>query len=168
MKDLIMSFTTITLQEMKDFLENFASEHPGKWYEISLPDTKEVVFAKVVRIQGLKLSLRIYTSITGEVSRNKGEDAIRVVLAWKDEKDPTRTPRIVGKSKRVHRMENWRKHLTSRLEQWESLAPPPCPSCQSPMVERKGKNSRFYGCICYPHCKGTRSISSCNKDMVKV
>jgi DNA topoisomerase-1 len=33
-----------------------------------------------------------------------------------------------------------------------------CPKCGSPMVERTGKNGRFYGCSRYPACKGTRNI----------
>lgn len=35
-----------------------------------------------------------------------------------------------------------------------------CPKCGSPMVERTGKNGRFYGCSRYPACKGTRNIES--------
>ena len=35
-----------------------------------------------------------------------------------------------------------------------------CPKCGAPMVERTGKNGRFYGCSRYPACKGTRNISA--------
>ena len=31
-----------------------------------------------------------------------------------------------------------------------------CPTCNSPMQERKGKFGKFYGCTQYPRCRGTR------------
>jgi DNA topoisomerase-1 len=33
-----------------------------------------------------------------------------------------------------------------------------CPRCGSPMIERSGKNGRFYGCSRFPACKGTRNM----------
>jgi len=33
-----------------------------------------------------------------------------------------------------------------------------CPKCGAPMVERTGRNGRFYGCSRYPDCRGTRNI----------
>ncbi len=38
-----------------------------------------------------------------------------------------------------------------------------CPKCGAPMVERTGKNGRFYGCSRYPACKGTRNIGVSNE-----
>jgi hypothetical protein len=34
---------------------------------------------------------------------------------------------------------------------------PPCPECQKPMAERKGKFGPFWGCSQYPRCCGMRS-----------
>ena len=34
---------------------------------------------------------------------------------------------------------------------------PPCPECQKPMAERKGKFGPFWGCSQYPQCCGIRS-----------
>jgi len=31
-----------------------------------------------------------------------------------------------------------------------------CPKCGSPMILRKGRYGKFYGCSRYPYCKGTR------------
>ena len=35
---------------------------------------------------------------------------------------------------------------------------PSCPTCNKPMVKRKGPYSEFWGCSGYPNCKGTRKL----------
>ncbi|KKN17409.1 hypothetical protein LCGC14_0966140 [marine sediment metagenome] len=35
---------------------------------------------------------------------------------------------------------------------------PNCPKCRSPMTERDGKFGRFFACIRYPDCRGTRPL----------
>jgi len=45
-----------------------------------------------------------------------------------------------------------------RLATQSAVSGVTCPKCGSPMVERAGRNGRFYGCSRYPTCKGTRNI----------
>lgn len=33
-----------------------------------------------------------------------------------------------------------------------------CPICGADMVERQGRNKKFYGCSMYPRCKGKRAL----------
>ncbi|MGG3662981.1 restriction endonuclease [Bacillus gobiensis] len=33
-----------------------------------------------------------------------------------------------------------------------------CPLCDAKMIEREGKNGKFYGCSRYPACRGTKNI----------
>lgn len=134
---------------------------------ISLPGTAEVVYAKAYRrvlTDGtvLPISLRVYTSIVGAASRDTGEDAIRVSAWTKLQTDRPRqeTVRMLGGSKRVHRVENWRANLMKRLETWEEMIQPYCPECGAPMFLKQPKSGQtwkpFYGCCRYPDCKGTR------------
>ncbi|MBU3902215.1 MAG: topoisomerase DNA-binding C4 zinc finger domain-containing protein [Candidatus Thermoplasmatota archaeon] len=34
-----------------------------------------------------------------------------------------------------------------------------CPKCGSPMIERKGKYGKFWGCSRYPSCDGSQPIN---------
>lgn len=144
-------FTPITQDEMADFLA------PMGFLPILLPGVSELVYARRQDHDGLTLTLRVFTGIdpNGQ-SRDKGTDAIRVVLFWRQD-DGTITK--VATSKRVHRVEGWRKNLASRIE---SIAVGPLCTCGSPMVERKrraltGCKSTFYGCARFPVCRETRN-----------
>ncbi|WP_427910336.1 topoisomerase DNA-binding C4 zinc finger domain-containing protein [Peribacillus muralis] len=33
-----------------------------------------------------------------------------------------------------------------------------CPVCDSKMIEREGKNGKFYGCSRFPSCRGTKKL----------
>jgi restriction system protein len=48
--------------------------------------------------------------------------------------------------------------FASRLPVEETAAPPVCPKCGSAMIQRENRRSkqRFWGCISYPSCRGTR------------
>jgi len=145
---------TITLDQMDRLLA------PQGFTTIVLPGVNEVVFAKGLHIEGegwkLPLSIRIYTSIEGVVSRGVGEDAIRVSV-WTKQQN---TPVMLCGSKRVHRVEHWRENLAKRLDAWRDMLDQTCPRCKAPMILRKPKNGQhwqpFYGCCRYPDCKGTR------------
>ena len=41
----------------------------------------------------------------------------------------------------------------------ESIEPPFCPRCQGPMTLREGKFGKFWSCLRYPECRGTRNVS---------
>jgi len=124
----------------------------------NLPNTKELVYGKRVDKGNLKLSLRVYSSITPDgVSREVGADAIRVCL-WSIHGGK---PLLVSSSVRVHRVEGWRKNLCERLDSWESLLSDRRCVCGVPMIKRhnKKRNNDFYGCARYPECKHTENLT---------
>jgi hypothetical protein len=148
-------YVNITQQEMEAFLS------PMGFQQITLPGTVELVYAKLIRHDGLVLSLRVYTGInpSGQ-SREVGDDAIRADLWWRE--NATATPVRVGSSKRVHRVKGWRANLQNRLDKWLEFAPIRCKSCGKPMVAREGPHGRFYGCVGWK-----RDKSGCN-NVVKI
>lgn len=140
-------YTPITQEEAEEFLL------PQGFRKIDLAGTVELVYARRVDSGDLKLSLRVYTGINPSgTSRDVGEDAIRCVIAWQA---PDETVKVVAGSKRVHRVKGWRKNLQDRLD---TLKPGPRCECGSPMVERKGKSGKFYGCASFPVCRKTRPV----------
>lgn len=135
----------ITEIEAWDFLV------PQGFFETDFPGVKEIVFSKRVDVDGLPLSLRVYTGINPDGnSRTVGEDAIRCVLFWRM---PDGVIKKIATSKRVHRVEGWKTNLQDRID---NLKPGPRCQCGAPMVSRKGKNGEFYGCASYPACKQTK------------
>jgi hypothetical protein len=120
--------------------------------------------------------VRVYTSIAeGATSaRACGEDAVRVVVGV----DLPRGFRPLAASRKVLRtapasgdrvtlfLERLRGVL--RLAYAEALAVPACPLCGRPMARRARANATpgagdFFGCVAFPECRGTRSISSCSR-----
>lgn len=153
------TFTRIEQAEFERFL---GIGNDGKplgdtgWYRIQLPGTRELVYSRLVRPD---LSQRIYSSIEpGGVSRDKGSDAIRVVLVWRQTQ--LHEPRIIGVERRVHRVLGWRHNLQTRLLDWQSQFGPQCPCCAAPTVERTSKRGKFFGCCRYPECRGTAGAST--------
>ncbi len=151
------NYYPIDITELQDFLS------PLGFQEIQLAGVHERVFAKrvdrVVRhgdtiLGTMPLSLRVFTGIEGAVSRGVGEDAIRVTVFWKDSDGEIK---MAGGSKRVHRVDGWKKNLKARIDNFEDSLGPVC-SCGAPMVSRKVKATKksFYGCARYPVCKNTR------------
>jgi hypothetical protein len=146
-------FTNITLSEMDHFL----TQPSFKMEPITLPDVREAVYARTEEVGGRVYQLRVYTGIEGTESREAGEDAIRVVLFVKREGT---VPGIIGKTTRVHRMANWRKHLSERLASWTELLPcRTCKKCQSPMREIKKPKYHFFGCTNFPRCRYTEEVN---------
>ena len=39
----------------------------------------------------------------------------------------------------------------------------PCPQCGGPTVERSSKNGKFYGCLRFPECRGSRHFAPIKK-----
>lgn len=152
------TYYNISENEMREFLE-------GQGFsQIKLPRTIELVFAKRVDQDDLPLSLRVFTGINPSgSSRAVGKDAIRVTLfmrtrqAIRFEDVPSNIIKLGG-SKRVHRVENWKKNLQSRIDSWLDFMPKHKCKCGSPMVPRNGENGKFLGCSQYPNCKNTRSL----------
>jgi len=136
-------------------LEEFVQVLPG-FQAIQLPRTKEIVLAKRVDVDGQALSLRVYTSLDPNgLGRDCGKDAIRVEVYCRTAEGDVKR---VGGSKRVNRVEGWAERLTERVENWKQQLGPSCPQCGLPMVERKSKRGKFYGCCGFPKCRGTRNV----------
>lgn len=122
--------------------------------EIQLSLSKEKVYARFYRSEsGRPFSLRVYTSIEDGEARDCGNDAIRVAIFTKDDEGEI-VP--VGKRKRVNRIKTWKKNLSNRLNTWQDLLGPNCPKGHGPMIERKGKYGKFWGCNQYPKCRCTK------------
>ncbi len=153
------TFTPITQQDAEAFL------FPQGFAPVTLDGVSELVYGKRVDRDGLTLSLRVYTGINpnGE-SREKGTDAIRVTLFWRR---PDGEIKMASGSKRVHRVEGWRKNLQARIDTIQPgractevhVVDGKPVKCGAPMVERKSKRGKFLGCTNYPHCKGTAPVN---------
>ena len=143
----------ITREEIHEFLTGLG------FVPLSLKGVVELVFAKIVRIGGHRLSLRCYTAVNpnGE-SREKGTDAIRLQLFMKVEDGIV----PVGNPQKCLRVESWRDNLLKAIER----ATDPgffriCPACGNPQVLRQNRSSGddFWGCSMYriTGCKGKRA-----------
>lgn len=144
------TYKNITRQEMEYFLLSQG------FRLVQLPGTLELVYGKRVDQGHMALTLRVYTGIVEEESRDVGDDAIRVNLFLRL---PDGKVVKVGGSKRVHRVQGWKKNLQARLDGWLDYLPKDaCPKCGLPMVPREGRNGKFLGCVGYPQCKFTRTI----------
>lgn len=140
-------YTQITQAEMENFLavgEDGKPLEKGGFHRISVVGTKELVYAKIV---ASNTSLRIYSSLVGGAARGNGEDAIRVTVFWRS--NETDTPRMIGTSKRVHRVLGWKANLTARINDWKEGIGEPC-LCGAPTVWRS--KAKFFGCCLFPNC----------------
>ena len=148
-------YYNISVEEMDKFLI------PQGFQKIQLPGTVELVYGKRVDINGIPLTMRIYTGIDPNgLSRNVGEDAMRVNLFTKINTGEIK--KILG-SKRVHRVKGWAKNLQARINDMIIAAQSIkiCQKCGLPMVLREGQSKgrpyKFYGCSGWPACTFTIS-----------
>lgn len=148
-------FYNVTQAEIEEFLV------PQGFTKIALPKTTELVYGKRVDRDGIQLTLRVYTGIEAGVSRSVGEDAMRAAVFLRTADG---TVKMAGGSKRVHRVEGWKKNLQNRLDKWAELLGPACPRCKSLMVERKGSSGKFYGCTSFPDCKATLDVTEARRE----
>lgn len=122
---------------------------------MNLVGVSELVYGKIIYIDGCRLSLRCYTTInpSGE-SRDCGSDAIRFQLFDKvgDEIFP------VGKPTKCLRVEGWRDNLTKAIDRIEHPDEfHKCAKCGHPQVLRKSSTGKeFWGCSTFKftQCKG--------------
>lgn len=146
------TYQNISLDDMGEFLELQGFK------PLNVAGTVERVFGKRVDQDNTQMTLRVYTGINPNgASRDVGEDAIRVNLFMRT---PTGTVLKIGGSKRVHRVEGWRKNLQDRLDNWLEYLPEHTCECGLPMIPRKSKKSKekFLGCCSWPLCKKTKKI----------
>lgn len=143
-------YKNVTQTEMEAFLT------PQGFKPVAVAGTTELVYGKRVDRDNLQLTLRVYTGITPSgCSRGCGKDAMRVTVFWRK---PDGVVKMVGGSKRVHRVEGWRNNLQNRLDAWVELLGPRCSECGSPMVLRHGSRGDFFGCQNYPSCRATQEV----------
>lgn len=143
------TFVDISKEEMESFLNQQG------FVDLKMQDVSEIVYAKRVDNNGMKLSLRIYSGIekySGH-SRGIGEDAIRLMLFYKNSNGEI--VKLNG-SNRVNRTTNWKINLKKRIDNFCEMLPQHiCKNCNAPMILRKGAYGNFHGCCNYPNCKFT-------------
>lgn len=116
------------------------------------------------------LTLKVYTSIAAdrEAARDVGEDAIRIVILWVDKAGWCKA--IGEKPKRVYRSGGTNSTAKDVIERAftrakevakEAMTVEMCCKCGRPMVERKGKNGFFLGCIGFVKqvCSNTKAMN---------
>lgn len=104
--------------------------------------------------------IRVYSSVVGPATRDRGKDAIRVQYWVGDQK-------VYG-SKRVHRTQNWRKNLLQRTEEIREsvesgpLSRIPKDSRGDLMTARRSRlpHERFWGSVNYPDIRESRRFEA--------
>lgn len=143
------TYTEITAAEMDHFLvDNFGFREAATFGEGS----KEKVYDFPFETKGgERLALVVYSSIDERTgfSRDSGNDAIRVVLMWEDKKSSTEKWKAIGSTKRVNRIQTWRKNLKKRLSNWKDMLEGQCSDCGAPLTVRRGEFGKFLGCSRY-------------------
>ena len=141
-------FTSITIEQFTQFMEGLGFYYAGVC-------GNEYVFEN--RFSEAPAKIEVYSSITPGGSRNKGKDAIRVVVKYMD------NGRWIAlrKLRRVHRVRNWKENLKKRIEEaGNQIYPEKCPYCRSVMVLREGQYGTFYSCTRWSQtgCQGKASL----------
>lgn len=148
------TFYEITESEMDELLE------PKGFEEVVIRGTKEKVY-DFEHPKHPGFGIRVYSSIKDGTARGCGKDAIRCVY-WSFEYD-----KPMGKTRRVNRIETWKKNLLKRLRLMAGticeFKKHECPQCGAPLVRRKSKYGPFYGCLTYPKCKKTVDAEKIDK-----
>ena len=146
------TFKNITTAEMQEFLTELGFTVTHR------PQVKELIYNKTIKTNtdGSEIKIVVFSSIEKQssTSRGVGEDAIRVCLIHLIGHKET----LVGKSKRVHRVVNWRKNLKSRIEMFQKQSLTSCPKCGNVLTEREGKFGKFLGCTNFPNCRYSQQL----------
>jgi hypothetical protein len=133
----------------------------------------EAIWSRQVATKGgrtFPYTVKVYSSVDlrTNVSRDSGEDAIRLVL-----KDDVTGYAVKAAEKRVFRTKSALVNLRERARELfqEVVAGPHCPKCGALMKARRGGpgNHWFLGCSHYNpdkswHCTGTRRVSELSVD----
>jgi len=151
-------YVAITESEMSDFMSalGFTELSVEQRGSFGRRPVKERVYETPVG-DG---KIRVYSSVTGAVSRDRGKDAIRVQYWVGDQK-------VYG-AKRVHRTQNWRKNLLQRTEEIRQsvesgpLSRIPKDSRGDLMTARRGRlaHERFWGSVNYPDIRESRRFEA--------
>lgn len=149
---------------------------------IEIKGTHELVYRRIVEVNGNVFSLRVYTSLNPDgTTRPAGSDAIRTQL-WAIDADGHQI-KLKG-AKRTMRVLTWAKNLQRKIEQLTTFAhnipadtypkhakkpviapvqsqpTPCCPKCKGGLTPPKmGRNGLFRGCLAFPRCRGGVNVS---------
>ena len=151
---MIDSFTKEYLEEvLKDFGGDWTPEQRYNEWIYSAPHGRgRVIVSSSISVDGS--------------SRDNGKDSIRVVLEHSGVHKKT--------SKRwITRMPDWEARLRqSILEARITINQldynPKCPNCDGAMVVRSGVHGKFYGCLKFPRCRGTRGYEVPDKELFNI
>lgn len=95
-------------------------------------------------------------------AKSVGEDSIRVWVQY--------SGKALKKSQRwVTRVPGWQDRLVNMIKKAFKIITdmdysPKCPDCGGAMVIRSGVHGRFYGCLKFPRCRGTRPYEEYKKE----
>ena len=138
-------YQNISADEMEEFMVELglAQAEPGH-------PCNETVYEMPY---GEGFRVRVYSTIAHGSGRKAGGDAIRVLCV--NEKGQG-----FHSTTRVHRTQNWRKNLLSRIDGIFASIPKPmtCTCGDGILLPKKGKHGVFLGCSSYPECRITRQI----------
>lgn len=119
---------------------------------------REIVYARVSSSHLARILIFSSIHISTSQGRDSGKDAIRVIVQIRDENEFGEAMwRVVHKSRRVHRVKNWKANLMIRLvAAMDQVHCFPCPNCGSAMILRDGKYGPFYSCANWSttQCRG--------------
>ena len=151
-------YVAISESEMSDFMgaigfTELSVEQRGSF---GRKPVKERVYEAPVGVG----RIRVYSSVVGPATRDRGKDAIRVQYWVGDQK-------VYG-SKRVHRTQNWRKNLLQRTEEIREsvesgpLSRIPKDSRGDLMTARRSRlpHERFWGSVNYPEIRESRRFEA--------
>ena len=136
-------YTDISREEFEEFMRPYKAKT-----SIRSPEG-EIIFRIPLKND---FSIWIYSTINpmSGMSRNRGEDAIRMVLMYKNTK-------AVMKESKTLRTSNWKQNLEAKIKELKDRTTEyRCP-WGHPLVKRTRKDGKgsFYGCATYPDCKYT-------------
>lgn len=122
--------------------------------EVTKSGVWEYIFdVPILKVPGLVV--RIYSSvdkITG-FSRDKGSDAIRLMLVRSD------NDMSLSETEKILRTFGWSGRLSEKAKELISYALNLiCPKCKTLLVHKTGKHGKFLGCPNYPACTHTHSL----------
>jgi len=116
-----MTYVRVTADEMEGFITGLVPDAE----RADVPGTSEEVWD--LPLPSDRHTIRVFTTIHGDVARDRGDDAIRCVI-WDHGIDQP-----VGGRRKTLRIGTWRKNLRAKIEDlylnWRDHDHGPCPEC---------------------------------------
>lgn len=162
------TYEEISRGELEQFLDDLQIKKSSSIPLYMSTIGNEIVYA--VNTPVPRVWIYVYSSLrTGRSKvRDKGKDAIRTVLGWKE-----RGREMVPLTKTTHtkRITTWKKNLEKKVAILRSRAQrlPKCPRCGRVMRVRKVRKTGkpFFGCVGYMHRKETKHRCTFSRDLTQ-